>query len=112
MMVSHGRGRGPPNAAAPRFSGYSAAVRPLNGQQRSMKRPDFDRRTAGDGGFTAPGDGVVEIGDVQHPETADVLLTLDIRAVRHRRVAAGPRADRFRRAHWLQSPDENPDTGR
>src|SRR5262245_22335619 len=73
---------------------------------------DLDRGPAGDSRLASPRQPRVEIGDVQHPETADMLLRLDIRPVgdEHHAVGLGP--DRLGAAGRLEAADEGPDARR
>jgi hypothetical protein len=67
-----------------------AALRAMAAAGRiRLERTHFDLALAGLGALGRPGEGGVEVGDVDDPEAADVLLGLEVRAVGDDGLARG-----------------------
>src|SRR5215831_19185987 len=77
----------------------------------SVKRAHLDRRPTGNSGLAPPRQSLVQASGFQHPETADVLLGLQIRPVGDERLATGLRPYRLRAACRGQATDKDPDAG-
>src|SRR5580704_11563638 len=75
-----------------------------------LERPHLDRDRAREGGLAAPSQRGIQVGGLDHPEAAHVLLALDERSVGDEDVAA-VRPDHGRRAGRVQPAGEDPRAG-
>src|SRR5581483_6731011 len=71
----------------------------------------FDRHSASDGGLARPLHGLVHVGTLQQPHTADMLLGLEIRPIADDDLSAGLLTYRFRLSGRLQTTSKIPDSG-
>src|SRR4029434_7191275 len=76
----------------------------------SVKRAHFDRYSTGDGSFFPPCQRLVQVSGFQDPQTAHVLLGLQVRPVGDEHRTIGVRPQRPRAACRVQLANENPDT--
>src|SRR5271163_2030477 len=71
----------------------------------------FHRRPAGDHRLTSPRQRLVQVSDLEHPETADVFLGLQVGTVGGDHLAVGLRPQRLGLADGVEAAEENHDTG-
>jgi len=69
---------------------------PLSCLRWSLKRAHLDRRPTGDSSLAPPRKGIIQISGFQHPKTAYVLISLQVRPVGDENLTIGLRPQRSR----------------
>src|SRR3954454_17479105 len=77
----------------------------------TLSGPDFDRSLTCDGGLAGPVEGGVEVGGLDHPEAAHLLLGLGVGAVGHGDVAGATGSDDSCGGSRAETGAEHPRTG-
>src|SRR5580698_316878 len=75
-----------------------------------VKLANLDRRPTGDDGLAPPRQRLVQVGGVQYPKTANVLLGLEVRPVGDEHRTTRLRPQRLRVACRMQAAGEKPGT--